>query len=58
MTQVWVATTVPGVEEAIVQKKVTPVGVLQAVGRLVGGKPHHATSLDKECLVIRILHLV
>ena len=50
--------TVPGVEEAMAQRKVTPVGVLQEVGRYVVRKPHHATSLDKECLVIRILYLV
>ena len=48
-----VAATQPGVEEAMAQQKVTPVGVLQEVGRDVVRKPHQATSLDKEeCLVI------
>ena len=41
------------------QRKVTPVGVLQEVGRYVVGKPHHHPgSPDKECSVNQILCLV
>ena len=45
-------------EEATVQSKVTPVGVLQEVGRYVVRKPHHPASLDKECSVNQTLRLV